>query len=245
MYLTPGEEKALRSGRGSPQIYIHEESYINMELGPEPLPNGFVSVPVITFANGSLEDDLGYDGCNLAYETTQQRRYSNVNYQDFWWVRNFVQGPLSQALGIPESILEDLRFDQVYDYTDVYFARTFEGLPVADSSVWDDNTYLEMLTMQKIELTDMFSHEARRLVFSRVMRKPLELMEQRVDEIMGRVKETSEVRYMIYSAHDEQISNMVEYMHPTNIEQDYIKYAAQVVFELHFTCTDSEDCFTV
>jgi hypothetical protein len=38
---------------------------------------------------------------------------------------------------------------------------------------------------------------------------------------------------------------MVEFMHPTNIEQDYIKYAAQVTFELHYSCTDSENCFTV
>jgi hypothetical protein len=174
-----------------------------MELGPEPLPNGFVSIPVFTFANGSLDDDLGYRGCKLAYETTEERRYSNVNYQDFWWIRNFVQEPLAEALGIEESQLEDLRFDQVYDYTDVYFARTFEGLPVADPAVWDDNTYLEMLTMQKIELTYMFSREARRLVFSRVLREPLALMQQRVDEIMGRTESNSDLRYMIYSAHDE------------------------------------------
>jgi hypothetical protein len=107
------------------------------------------------------------------------------------------------ALGEPESDLADLNFDQVYDHTDIYIARTFEGLPVANSTVWDDNTYLMMRSMQKIELVYMFTREARRLAFSRVMRKPLKVMQDRVDRLLGKTFTDEPLRYMIYSAHDD------------------------------------------
>ena len=44
---------------------------------------------------------------------------------------------------------------------------------------------------------------------------------------------------------------MVEYLHPTNIEQNYVLYASQVVFELHYdsdcvhSASKSEACFLV
>ena len=75
------------------------------------------------------------------------RRHSNPNYSDFWWIRNFVQPRLAVALGINESELESLKFDGIYNYCDVYVAREFEGLPNADSSVWDENSYTEMRSM--------------------------------------------------------------------------------------------------
>lgn len=74
-------------------------------------------------------------------------------------------------------------FTTVYDRTDVYVAREFEGLYV--KPVFDNNTYLEMRSMQKIELVYMFSREARRLAFSRMLSKPMDYMQTRVDELLG------------------------------------------------------------
>lgn len=51
---------------------------------------------------------------------------------------------------------------------------------------------------------------------------------------------------MVYSAHDDQISNMVVWLHPNNLELDFIPYASQVTFELKYeeSC-DQESCFHV
>jgi len=76
-------------------------------------------------------------------------------------------------------------------------------------------------------------------------------MQNRVDAILGKDADETPLRYMIYSAHDDQISNLVEWLHSTNIKQDYVLYASQVVFELRYDsdCVAgsdaSEDCFTV
>jgi hypothetical protein len=47
-------------------------------------------------------------------------------------------------------------FNDVYQYSDAYVAREFEGIPFA-ADTFDDNSYLEMRTLQKIELDYMFT----------------------------------------------------------------------------------------
>lgn len=59
------------------------------------------------------------------------------------------------------------------------------------------------------------------------------------------------MRYMIYSAHDDQVANMWEWLHPTNVAMDTIYFASQVVYELVYDtdCLASvyanEECFSV
>lgn len=97
----------------------------------------------------------------------------------------------------------------------------------------------------------MFTNEARRLTFSRLMRKPLAAMQNRVNELLGTDFEESRMRYAVYSAHDDQISNMMEWLHPNNVAMDYVLYASQVVFELKYDdqclaeAEASEACFSV
>lgn len=80
--------------------------------------------------------------------------------------------------------------------------------------------------MQKIELVYMFTRDTRRLVFSRVMRKPLEAMQNRVNELKGLKHNVTPLRYAIYSGHDDQISNMMEWLHPNNVAMDYVLFAS-------------------
>lgn len=123
----------------------------------------------------------------------------------------------------------------MYDYSDAYVAMEFEGLPFVQDNTFDKNSYYEMRTMQKIELVGMFTMDTRRLAFSRVLRKPLIAMQTRVDELLGLTNGvSSQLRYAIYSGHDDQISNMMEWLHPNNYAMDYVLYASQVVFELKY-----------
>ena len=58
--------------------------------------------------------------------------------------------------------------------------------------------------MQKIELVGMFTMDTRRLAFSRVIRKTLDAMQTRVNELLGfKNGVSSQLRYAIYSGHDD------------------------------------------
>ena len=72
-----------------PPMQIRDAAAANAMLGPNPLPNGFVSIPINTFINPDINDQLSWGGCPYAEDTVNARRYDNGLYDDFWWVANF------------------------------------------------------------------------------------------------------------------------------------------------------------
>ena len=67
--LTPGELQSLSSGRGMPSLTIRSADSINQALGSSALPNGFVSVPQITFVEPNELDDIMFTGCDFVQQT--------------------------------------------------------------------------------------------------------------------------------------------------------------------------------
>lgn len=139
--------KSLATGRGMPPMKVSGADRINLELGLNALPNGFVSVPISTFADLNLKDDVSYDGCAFASDTTAIRAYSDTNYSDWKWIANFAKDPLADSLGVDYQVMSVAPFIDVYHYQDAYVAMEFEGLPFLQDGVFDDNTYLEMRTL--------------------------------------------------------------------------------------------------
>lgn len=202
---------------------IRDASQINQELGFSALPKNFVSVPIVTFMDkNNLEDDLA--GCKLANDVVASRRYDNANYIDYWYIADFTRDSLAEALNVDKSEMRKKTFYQVYDYSDAYVAIEFEGIPIKNT--FNDNSYLEMRNLQKIELVNMFSRDTRRLAYSRIMNGPLKQMQLKVDELLKRKVESSHIKYWIYSGHDDQISNMMVWLHSSNAQMDYVLYAS-------------------
>jgi len=67
--LSIGEEDSIFN-RGKPGINIQYEKNINYSLRNDALPHDYVNVPVFTFVNETIEDDISYDGCYYCSETT-------------------------------------------------------------------------------------------------------------------------------------------------------------------------------
>lgn len=51
-------------------------------------------------------------------------------------------------------------------------------------------------------------------------------MQARVDSLLKVKNDEDPMRYMVYSAHDDQISNMFEWLTSNNLEMDYFLYAS-------------------
>jgi hypothetical protein len=104
--------------------------------------------------------------------------------------------------------------------------------------------------MQKIELTLMFTTPTRRLFLSRMMRKPLAYIKQKVDQLLGLATTSTPLKYMVYSAHDDQVDNMMVWLNPTNYEMNFVLFASSVFFELSYSknciaSTPTIECFHV
>jgi len=118
-----------------------------------------------------------------------------------------------------------------------------------------EETWLESLELQPIYLIRWFTFEARALLNSRMMRKPMQAMQYKVDQLLGRngffSDQLEDLKYMIYSGHDDQISNHEYWLNPTNYELLFVPFASQITYELKYddTCVAfaarDESCFTV
>ena len=103
-------------------------------------------------------------------------------------------------------------------------------------------------------MTDWFTKGTRDLLNSRQLRKPMKLMQQKVNDMLGIQNEDSDtskdLKYFIFSSHDTQVDNMVVWLTQNKTSFDYTPYASNVMFELNYSdkCiekTPSEDCFGV
>jgi len=63
-------------------------------------------------------------------------------------------------------------------------------------------------------------------------------MKNRVAEILSGNESRDTLRYFIYSAHDDAISNLLLFLNPVNFEFESVPYCSTVYFELYY----DEDC---
>ena len=64
-------------------------------------------------------------------------------------------------------------FWHVNDYADTWVCLDYEGVPMPGKNLFDDNTYSEMRSFEKIKMVNMFTVDARKLAFSKLFRKPV------------------------------------------------------------------------
>jgi hypothetical protein len=112
--LTQGELKSLETGRGMPQMKVSSATRINTDLGNDALPNGFVSLPISTFYDPSVLDDVSYNGCPYVGNSVDYLSVTNSNYINWWWIANFAREPLADSLGIDYQPMDDVPFLEVY-----------------------------------------------------------------------------------------------------------------------------------
>lgn len=131
--------------------------------------------------------------------------------------------------------------------TDTIVALDFEGNPEHEPYFSDDQWEL-LNEYQKVWLTDDYNKDARDLMMSRMLRKPVAQMKHTIDTMLGKTNKTEDpMKLMIYSAHDTQVVNMMDFLQK---DFDWVPYASTVVFELKYqeSCVKlggAEECFGV
>ena len=115
----------------------------------------------------------------------------------------------------------------------------FEGLTMpGPNDMWTNNTYLQMRNIQKINLDGRFTKEGRKLWMTKLFRKPLWEMRHKVSCLTQNNcsdfdgEEASNLKYLIYSAHDDQLVNVWKYLAPNNLQEDWADFASNMQLEL-------------
>lgn len=193
------------------------------------MPFDVTAIPVITFMNATVRDDCSYNGCSYVVEAESTRRdppYQKWTYEKYDYVAWDIHHPVRVALDLTKKQIDLATFTDTYHYTDTIRCLQFEG--VSFPYEFTDEQWLKCEEMQKIELTLMFTEPTRRLFLSRMMRKPLRMMQRKVEVALGQIQASAQddLKYMVYSAHDDQVDNMMVWLNPTNYEMDFVLFSS-------------------
>lgn len=138
--------------RGMPPMSIRNAQSINLDLGTNPLPNGFVSIPIFNFNNKPMLDDINYTGCSYVNAIDSYNFPNDATYDSVDYLLDDLRAPISEAFGLSAAEEASMDFLGLYDWCDVVQSREFEGVSLnytySDSQLSEINqTVLATLTL--------------------------------------------------------------------------------------------------
>ena len=129
--LTQTQLDGFKNGtRGMPPMHIRNAEAINSDLGRDPLPSGFVSVPVYSFEEPSLVDDISLESCEYVNLVDGYRYPANDTYTDYWYLCEDLKPAFQVAFNLSDLYLREMGFIDCYNWADVVISREFEGVPL-------------------------------------------------------------------------------------------------------------------
>lgn len=72
------------------------------------MPNGFISVPIFTYMDKNLNDDLS--GCKFVDSVTAEIRNDNSNFIDYWYLADYTRDSLGVALNVEKDEMKSKTF---------------------------------------------------------------------------------------------------------------------------------------
>ena len=69
---------------------------------------------------------------------------------------------------------------------------------------------------------------------SKELRKPLQALKERVETLINGEEDLEQVRYMLYSAHDTQVSTTMFVLSPYKYDFKTVPFASNIFFELYY-----------
>ena len=203
------------NGRGMPPMSIRNADALNTDLGRDPLPNGFVSVPVHNFNNATPDDDINMSGCTYVadvdgYTFPAESTYTSVDY-----LITDLSAPIGVAFGLSQEEVDTMTFMDLYGYCDIIQCREFQQVPLnytydATQLAQINQTVLETLVLP---LDDPIL--SRNMYVSKQIRAFLDKAIQIIyPETV--TTEGDNLKYVLYSAHDWTVSQHLLFLDANN-----------------------------
>ena len=133
--------------------------------------------------------------------------------------------------------METANFFDMCKYGDIITSKKFEGIDMK----WQftEQQYDEMDKLQPI-LLGILQGEDLALYVSKLFDRPFGVLDYKVGRILGEIKKPVQVlenmKVMMYDGHDTQCVNILNWLHPTNLEYPKpTQFATEISIELQYS----------
>ena len=244
--LTEAQVKAVTVGPAVPPFKVRDARSINEMLRSDALPDRFEPIPVMVYSNYDINDDVSALGCPVIEATEELRTANETVWEPYNWMMENVREPIKEMFNVTDEDIDSMNFHEQEHLTDSAVAVNFDG-HIAHEEYFSDDQWRVDHQFQRIYLSVRETEDSRALEISRILRKPLREMKQKVNDLLNG-KKPKDLKLMIYSAHDDQLINMLDFL---KVKFPFVPYSGSVTFELKYSvsCLNSkkasEDCFGV
>ena len=188
---------------------IHNFNEISAKLGSAATEQAYTQIPVFTYTEGTLEDFLLPNGCPYLME--EDNYYwsdpTRWTYLDTFVLPIFKEG-LMEAFNISAEQSADWFYSNYQQYTDELLCEIYQGDPTRYN--FTDEQFAAIEYYNKFVLTRTYSKFGNKLIASRLLAKPIDMIKQKVGYMAGlEDDEETPMKFYLYSIHDTQISNIL------------------------------------
>lgn len=111
-----------------PPFGVKNEIQINDELGLSALPSNFTALPITTYKNPDVWNDVAYDGCKYAQETDEARWGNPTVFSKYTPISDAAKPGTQAYLNLTSAEIDPADFSKMNDYTDTLRCLGFEGV---------------------------------------------------------------------------------------------------------------------
>jgi len=126
---------------------------------------------------------VSYDGCPYISTVEDSRVNDDAVFADYEWMIAGTREPIKALYNLTDEYIDSLNYHHYERLTDTAVALDFEGHPVRETYFSDDEWELTH-EFQKIYLGDRDSKDASNLECSRILRKPIDVMQSKVKSLL-------------------------------------------------------------
>ncbi|CDW79735.1 major acid phosphatase map (histidine-acid phosphatase) [Stylonychia lemnae] len=229
--LSKGEIQSLKSGKGLPKLSrLIKKGKIEQV---SQIFDRYTFIPVYNSYNLPINDDVSEYTCPYTRDCFNYYYTTPSEYtQESQIVIPLMRKHLGQTFNLTANEIKNIDYLKFYQYADFIYSVTFEGhLNIFNFSAIE---WFYLKQSQKIVISKGLNKKAKRLYGTKFFRKPLEAMANRFNDLINGIDDPNQLRYMIYSGHDDQIINIIDWLNPQDHYYVETPYASTIIFELFY-----------
>jgi len=146
---------------------------------------------------------------------------------------------------------DDIDFQEIYPLSDILWAEDFEGIQNRynfTEKEWDIVKQIQLPC-----LVELLSDNSNKIMVSRMINPVVEMMKSKIGLSYNQtlVSSFKMAKFLLFSSHDYQLSHILKFLAPTNVNIKWIEYASILLYELHSKDTaqcygsKTKDCYIV
>mmetsp|Transcript_15926 Transcript_15926/g.15340 ORF Transcript_15926/g.15340 Transcript_15926/m.15340 type:complete len:121 (-) Transcript_15926:298-660(-) len=106
--------------------------------------------------------------------------------------------------------MDDMIYPDYQMYTDELTCEFYDGSPERYPFTVEEK--FDIMMVNKADLTQTFPGDTYVLWGSRMMRVPLQKLQERLEKVYADSAQPQDLKYVLYSAHDIQLANLIKFM---------------------------------